>query len=116
MVPNKDSDEKEAKVEPLTSAEDRENVRKFGAIHASISLIHYFDKKCGKEDEAKLDEDDRLKNRTEEVPLGKHVDTGLMTLITCSDVAGLEVLDRRSDKYYHAEKQFDERKHVFVIA
>jgi len=103
-------------LEPLTSAEDRSNVRKFAGIHSSISLIHYFAKNGEKEEECKMEEDERVQNRTEEIPLGKHVDTGLMTLIECSDVVGLEVLDRKSNTYYYPESMFDPKKHLFVIA
>merc|ERR1712154_260670 len=94
---------------------DRDNIRKFAGIHASISLIHYFNKNGEKEEEEKLTGEDRLKNRTLEIPLGKHVDTGVMTLITCSDVVGLEVLDRKTDKYYYPEQTFDPKKHIFCI-
>ena len=116
---DKESEEKlPENMEFLTTKEDRANIRKFGGIHSSISLIHYFKKLCDKEDEEKVleTEDDKLKNRILEVPLGKHVDTGLMTLITCSDVAGLEVLDRKTNKYFYPENTFDPKKHIFVIA
>merc|ERR1712008_135247 len=91
--------------EALTRKIDRDNVRKFGGIHSSISLIHYFDQKCAKDEENELkSEEDRLSNRTMEVPLDKHVDTGLLTLITCSDVPGLQILDRKTDTYFYPEE------------
>eukprot|EP01083_Nonionella_stella_P000120 354_1 len=103
--------------EPLTDKGDRDAIRKFGAIHASISLIHYFGKQCEKEEENKLNsEDERLSNRTTEVPLGNHIDTGLMTFVTCSEQFGLQVLDRKTNRYYYPEKVFDPMKHMFVMA
>ncbi len=55
-------------------------------------------------------------NRTVEVPLGNHIDTGLMTFISCSDQHGLQVLDRYSQQYFYPELIFDPSKHIFVIA
>mmetsp|Transcript_51570 Transcript_51570/g.85449 ORF Transcript_51570/g.85449 Transcript_51570/m.85449 type:complete len:231 (+) Transcript_51570:378-1070(+) len=104
--------------EALCTVDDRKNIEQFGGVHSSISLIHYFNKNCeeGEEEKCALSEDEKLKNRVLEVPLDKHVDTGLMTLITCSDVAGLEVLDRKTNKYFMPEQIFDSTKHIFVIA
>ena len=117
-TPSNEEDEEKLPegMEAMTTLEDRSNIRKFAGIHSSISLIHYFDKKGEKADEHKMNDKDRRTNRTVEVPLGKHVDTGLMTLITCSDVVGLEVLDRKTNRYYYPEQTFDPKKHIFVIA
>eukprot|EP01083_Nonionella_stella_P195534 720231_1 len=104
-------------MEPLTSKIDRDNIRKFGAIHSSLSLIHYFSRRCAKEDEEKLaTRDEKLTNRTVEVPLDVHVDTGVITMVSCSDVCGLEMLDRKTNKYFKPEEIFDPNKHVFCHA
>ena len=59
-----------------------------------------------------------ISNRTEAIALDKHNDTGLMTFIICSDVNGLEMLDRGTDKYFHCEPHYyDKNKcHMFIIA
>jgi len=103
----------------LIEADELENLKKFGRLHSSISLIRYFSKLAEAGDveaEAKLSEDEKLCNRTVEIPLGKHVDTGVITLILSSDVPGLQMLDRRSNQYFFCEKAFPDPKYMFVIA
>ena len=39
-----------------------------------------------------------------------------MTFISCSDIKGLQILDRKSNSYFHCEPLFDSTKHIFVIA
>jgi len=110
-------DEKTKEDTTLVSEEDVENIKKFGEIHASVSLIHYFKQLRGEnEQDKKLTEEEEIANRTIEVPLGEHVDTGVITLILCSDISGLEMLDRRSNQYFKCENMYDAGKHMFVIA
>jgi len=102
--------ERSNKIECLTEEKERDSIVKFAGKHGSISVIHYFNKL----NEINSD-DDKIWNRTTDIPLGKHHDTGLMTFILCSDVKGLQILDRKTQEYFHCEPLFESDKHCFVI-
>jgi len=72
-------------------------------------------KKKKKKKKNQLSEEELLYNRSEEIPLGKHVDTGVLTFILTSDVGGLQILDRKTNEYYHPEKSFKPGTHMIVI-
>jgi len=107
-------DEKTKEEDSIVTEEELENIKKFGEIHASVSQIHYFKERTIEEE--KMTEDEKISNRTIEMPLGEHVDTGVITLIMCSDISGLEMLDRRSNQYFKCENMYEAGKHMFIIA
>lgn len=64
---------------------------------SSISLIRYFprDEAC--------------------IPSAEHVDTGLLTFISCATVPGLQVKDRASGEWIEVEKMVTPLQDMFVI-
>jgi len=110
------SDEKTNEQTAIVTQEELDGIKQFGKIHGSVSLIHYFKQLRGEKEEKKLTEEEELSNRTVEIPLGEHVDTGVITCILCSDIPGLDMMDRRSNKYFLCESMYEPARHMFVIA
>jgi len=78
-------------------------------------MIHYFSRKPPEErDEGDVagDDEDGMN-----VPSKIHTDTGILTLISCSDVPGLEVENRDNGEFLEVEKIYAEtaRRDLFVI-
>ena len=48
-------------------------------------------------------------------PSKTHTDTGILTLIICSDVPGLQVWDIHNNKWLEVEKLFNPGEDMFVI-
>ena len=65
-------------------------------------------------DNDEMTEDEKLMNRVLEIPLGKHVDTGILTCKICSGTSGLEILNRNNNEYFDSEKLYTPIKHMFV--
>eukprot|EP01121_Diplochlamys_sp_Union-15-3_P000510 TRINITY_DN10446_c0_g1_i2.p1 TRINITY_DN10446_c0_g1~~TRINITY_DN10446_c0_g1_i2.p1 ORF type:complete len:301 (-),score=63.63 TRINITY_DN10446_c0_g1_i2:17-850(-) len=73
---------------------------------SSVSTIHYFPVK-------KSDSSTEINNE----PSKTHTDTGILTLIMCASVPGLQVQDRSKDEntFIEVEKLVKPREHIFCI-
>lgn len=98
--------------ECLLSENEKNELIERNAKYSSISCIHYF----GNGDNDDLKENQNINQRDNEIALEKHQDTGVLTFILCSDVAGLKILDRKSNKYVKVENIYDHNKCLFIIA
>jgi len=82
---------------------------------SSISMIHYYPRKPPEEREEgdKLGDDEEGQN----VPSKTHTDTGLITLISCAEVPGLQVENRANGEFLEVETIYAEtaRRDLFVI-
>jgi len=82
---------------------------------SSISMIHYYPRPPPDE----RDESLQTKGADDEdgfnVPSRVHTDTGLLTLISCAEVPGLQVENRENGEFIEVEKLFDPRRDIFVI-
>jgi len=97
-----------------------ETVRQYSKRDSSVSLIHYFGNDYNDfQSDNKKKED--IENTEEfhiegiKYPSGTHTDTGIMTLITCAEVSGLQVWDRKTEKFLEVEKMFDPIADMFLI-
>eukprot|EP01089_Gocevia_fonbrunei_P001631 TRINITY_DN11513_c0_g1_i1.p1 TRINITY_DN11513_c0_g1~~TRINITY_DN11513_c0_g1_i1.p1 ORF type:complete len:281 (-),score=49.62 TRINITY_DN11513_c0_g1_i1:8-850(-) len=68
-----------------------------------------------KEEETDDKEKENSDKRKVVTPSATHTDTGLLTLISCSFVPGLQVLDRASGAFLDVEKIADPGKDLFII-
>ena len=112
-------------LEPILNKQEKQEIVERNLNYSSLSVIHYFDNICAKQKnkneselESKDDEDfnDKYNQRTKEIPLDKHQDTGVMTFILCSDVCGLQIFDRKTNKYIDVENYYDSNQCMFVIS
>jgi len=71
---------------------------------SSLSLIHYI----------KQQVTDGVTEDTHE-PSKTHTDTGVLTLIVCASVPGLQVQDRVTEDFLEVEKLVEPREHIFCI-
>jgi len=92
-----------------------EDIKKKFAKKSSISMIHYFPRKPPEErDEGDIAGDD---DEGQNMPSKTHTDTGILTLISCSEVPGLQVENRDNGEFFEVEKIYAEtaRRDLFVI-
>eukprot|EP01119_Soliformovum_irregulare_P023477 TRINITY_DN8196_c0_g1_i2.p1 TRINITY_DN8196_c0_g1~~TRINITY_DN8196_c0_g1_i2.p1 ORF type:complete len:175 (-),score=35.49 TRINITY_DN8196_c0_g1_i2:26-550(-) len=96
---------------------------------SSLSLIRYFpvgevdatpdDQKNNSNADEYVEEADAEKDLVKDVaytyPSKTHTDTGILTLIICADVPGLQVWDIQSNRWIEVEKVFNPHTDMFVI-
>eukprot|EP01084_Bolivina_argentea_P221478 375109_1 len=100
-------------IESLLNQQEKDELIQRNKKYSSISVIHYF----SENDEEKKDIDEKqIGKRVNEVALDAHQDTGVMTFILCSDVVGLNVLNRKTNEYIAIEQHYNSNNCCFVIA
>jgi len=94
---------------------------------SSLSLIHYFPMpECSPDEtfnnsnaDEYVDGDDEQKDKITEggltYPSKTHTDTGILTLIICAEVPGLQVWDVVNQKWLEVEKMVTPKEDLFVI-
>lgn len=75
-----------------------ESVLKFAPARSAVSVIHYF---AREPESARSSYGDTA---IEFFPSPPHVDTGVLTLIVCADVPGLQIADATTGEYIRAEE------------
>jgi len=89
-----------AKRKYLMDIQDVVTIKEFTELMSSVSLINYY----------KIDDTDEI-----HYPSSAHQDTGLLTLVVCSGVAGLQIYDKQTDTWMAMESNFEPRNYVFVF-
>lgn len=79
---------------------------------SSLTVINYFGRSTPQQrgETVKSDGDDGLF-----VPSAVHTDTGILTLISCSDVPGLQVQPHGREEFLEVEKMFSPRRDMFMV-
>lgn len=85
---------------------------------SSVSSIRYFQQKSDAvvdlqlETKAPLDEENEAEDG---LRLKEHADTGLLTLIRCARIPGLQIEDRSSGEYFTVDSKYEPESHLFCI-
>eukprot|EP01130_Rhizamoeba_saxonica_P011855 TRINITY_DN4942_c4_g2_i1.p1 TRINITY_DN4942_c4_g2~~TRINITY_DN4942_c4_g2_i1.p1 ORF type:complete len:300 (-),score=60.86 TRINITY_DN4942_c4_g2_i1:151-1011(-) len=88
-------------------------VKEMLPLKSAVAMISYYPRLPPEErdqDDPPTYDEDGLS-----IPSQTHTDTGLITLISCSDVPGLQVEDRRTGEWIEVEKIADPRRDLFCI-
>jgi len=92
----------------LMIEEDVKVMAEFANTMSSMSLNHYFNKNevMGTKHDAEV----------VHTPSSPHCDTGLLTMLVCSEVPGLQFADRKERAWVDIEVVFEPKKHLIVWA
>jgi len=80
---------------------------------SSISVINYFPRPTPQQRGGVMEKSDGEDGLF--VPSAVHTDTGILTLISCSEVPGLQVQPKGETNFIEVEKIFDPRRDLFLI-